>query len=122
MTSINENLSGFKSFLDQLKEELCRLVTRRIEQQLEADVSARLYRAMHQRRGELGSRSTSMVCRRCGSRHARDFSRNGHRQRQMVTRYGVITFWLPRVVCGCGGVSTSRFRCSNRINACGTMC
>ncbi len=103
MSSIKENLSGFKSFLDELKVELCRLVTRRIEQQLEAEVSARLYRTMHQRRCGLGSRSTGMRCGRCGSRHARDFSRNGHRQRQMVTSYGVITFWLPRVVCGCGG-------------------
>jgi hypothetical protein len=31
------------------------------------------------------------------------FCRNGHRKRQLITDLGVLDFWLPRVVCQCGG-------------------
>ena len=79
------------------------MVTQQIEQQLEADVRARLYRGMHQRCIDLGLHSTSAVCQCCGLRQAGDFSRNGHRKRQLVTGYGVLTFWLLRVMCACGG-------------------
>ena len=100
---ISENLSEFNSFLTDLKQELCQMVTFRIEQQLEEDVDTWLYRSHHQRREDMGKRKTGAVCCRCGSRQAQDFSRNGHRQRQAVTTYGVMSFWLPRVVCKCGG-------------------
>lgn len=57
----------------------------------------------------VGRRQTSAICTRCGSRQVQHFSRNGHRPRQLVTTYGVVTFWLPRVVCQCGGSVTMPF-------------
>src|SRR5690606_6071741 len=38
-----------------------------------------------------------------GSQQACHFMRNGYRERQMVTQFGVIDFRLPRVRCVCGG-------------------
>lgn len=100
---ISENLNAFNSFLTDLKRDLCQTAASRIEQRLEADVDTWLYRSHHQRREEVGKRKTGAVCGSCGSQQAQYFSRNGHRKRQTVTTYGVMSFWLPRVVCQCGG-------------------
>lgn len=61
-----------------------------------------LYRDAHERRKAV-KRITQARCQRCGSRRAQDFRRNGHRKRQLVTMTGVVDFWIPRVVCQCGG-------------------
>jgi transposase-like protein len=103
MLKISDNLNEFKSFLTDVKQELCRIVSCHIEQQLEADVDKWLHRSHHQRREGVGKRKTGAVCCRCGSHKAQDFSRNGHRQRYAVTTYGVLPFQLPRVICQCGG-------------------
>lgn len=103
MTSIRENLSGFNVFVSELKSGVCAWVTQQIDQQLETEVAAWLHRGSHERRAGVGQRQSGAACGRCGSRQAKDFSRNGHRPRQLVTSYGVLTFWLPRVVCACGG-------------------
>lgn len=103
MTSINDGVNDFNDFLRQVKHELRERVTRRLEARLEADVDTWLQRGPHERRQRVGRRSGGAVCCRCGSRRAKDFSRNGHRRRQLVTTFGVVTFWLPRVVCCCGG-------------------
>jgi transposase-like protein len=89
-------------FWAELQAQLAQAVIERVEKQLEAEVEAWLHRGYHQRRCHV-SRQSRAYCQRCGTRKARAFSRNGHRQRQMVTCYGVLTFWLPRVVCACGG-------------------
>lgn len=89
-------------FLAELQPKLVQMVIGSLEEQLEADVEAWLHRGYHQRRRHV-SRQSGAHCQRCGTRKARAFSRNGHRQRQLVTCYGVLTFGLPRVVCECGG-------------------
>jgi len=96
MISINE-------FVRKLKAELGDWMSRRIEDQLETEVEAWLHRRPHERRQGMERRGTGAVCCRCATRHAQAFSRNGHRPRQLVTTVGVLTFWLPRVVCDCGG-------------------
>lgn len=103
MTSIRESLSGFNGFVSELQAGVCGWVTRQIEQQLAGEVDAWLHRSSHERRAGVGQRQSGAACGRCGSQQAKDFSRNGHRRRQLVTNYGVLTFWLPRVVCQCGG-------------------
>ena len=103
MVKISDNITEFNSFLTKLKHELCQIVALRIEQQLETDIDKWLYRSHHQRREGVGRRKTSAKCCHCGSQQATHFCRNGHRERQVVTTYGVISFWLPRVVCQCGG-------------------
>lgn len=99
---INQALQGFNSFFSDLKRCLLRVVQQEIEAQLEEDVSSWLYRDYHERRTNL-NRSSQAYCQRCGSQNAACFMRNGHRRRQLLTSYGVIQFWLPRVVCECGG-------------------
>ena len=42
-------------------------------------------------------------CCRCGLRACHRFSRNGYRKRKVVTKWGDLTIFLPRVRCECGG-------------------
>lgn len=91
-----------KAFLDDLHHQLRHHVQQAIETQLETDVTNWLHRDYHQRRASV-SRQTQARCQRCGSQRATDFMRNGRRKRQLVTTFGVLDFWLPRVVCACGG-------------------
>jgi len=99
---INQNLVEIKSFLDGLYKHFNQLMSLSIEEKLESDVDKWLYRAAHERRKTV-CRVSQAECQRCGSRKAQDFRRNGHRKRQLVTGVGVVDFWLPRVVCQCGG-------------------
>lgn len=99
---INQTLQGFNSFFSDLKQRLSQIVQREIEAQLEREVSQWLYREYHERRSGVKHYSQAS-CQRCGSQAACQFMRNGHRQRQLVTSYGVLNFWMPRVVCECGG-------------------
>lgn len=99
---INETRDGFKSFFTGMQEILRQVVQQQIETQLEAEVESCLHRGYHARRSGV-HRRTHARCQRCGTQEARAFSRNGHRHREMVTSLGVVKFWLPRVVCTCGG-------------------
>ena len=103
MASIGKSLGSFKSFMGELQQALGAMVVQRIEAQLEAEVEARLHRGHHKRRAKVRARRSGAQCQRCGSQDARRFSRNGHRRRQLVTQFGVLKLWLPRVVCECGG-------------------
>lgn len=67
-------------------------------------VSLLLHRLFHQRRERLGGWiEESAFCLRCKSRGVRDFSRNGYRERTLLTPLGWVEFFLPRVRCRCGG-------------------
>lgn len=99
---INQRVAGFKAFLADLQDEFKNRVAEAIETQLEAEVESWLYRGRYARRKTV-SRQSQARCQRCGNRNVRAFSRNGHRQRQWVTTFGVVTYALPRVVCECGG-------------------
>ena len=99
---IPTNPYKINEFLAELQTELIQLVGQRIDDRLETEASAWLHREYHERRQKV-KRQTRACCQRCGSCEAGDFSRNGHRKRQMVSSQGVVNFWLPRVVCQCGG-------------------
>jgi putative transposase len=103
MTSIDNSFVSVKRFIEELRQGIGQRVADRLEKRLEAEVDVWLQRSFHERREQVGRHQTSAHCCRCGSRQARHFSRNGHRRRQLVTSFGVLTFWLPRVVCECGG-------------------
>lgn len=109
MVSIGKTITNFNNFITDLQVALAREVERRINAQLEDDVEAWLHRGYHERRAKVGARQGGAQCQRCGTRHARRFSRNGHRHRQLVTGFGVLDIWLPRVVCECGGSVTIPF-------------
>lgn len=102
LVKINQERSEIKSFLSDLQDRLTIILKQTIEDQLTNDVDKWLYRVAHARRKKV-KRISQAECQRCGSHQASDFRRNGHRKRQLVTAMGVIDFWLPRVVCHCGG-------------------
>lgn len=91
-----------QSFFKDLHHALTIQVSKMIEDRLEEDVNTWLYRGHYQRRQHVKRRSQAS-CQKCGSQEARHFMRNGYRERQMVTQFGVIDFRLPRVRCVCGG-------------------
>ena len=99
---INETIVGFNVFWEELQEIFRKQVGERIQKQLEAEVSAWLYREDYEKREKVTQQSQAK-CQKCGSRKAHHFYRNGHRRRYLVTSYGVVTYGLPRVVCKCGG-------------------
>lgn len=101
MTSINTPMKGFKSFFAELESGVKAWVSRQIEVRLEGEVEGWVYRRSYERR--VGTQQTNHQCQRCGTKQVRHFSRNGHRERQLVTGSGVLTIGLPRVVCDCGG-------------------
>lgn len=79
-------------------------VSQRLNELLIAAVTMLLGRGFHRRR-ERVSRAVEQNgrCKRCKSRQSRHFSRNGYRERQLLTTLGCISFLLPRVRCECGG-------------------
>jgi len=95
-----------ETFLDELNEGCRRLLEHKLNQQLAAEASAWLGRELHQRRATLDRRGGQARCQRCGSPRRRDFSRNGHRRRQLQTLLGGVEVWYPRAVCRCGGSVT----------------
>lgn len=99
---IKQNPERIKSFLSDIQKQLAEETCRLIEAQLEEEVRNWLYRDYHERKAKV-KRHSQAVCQRCGSVEAGDFMRNGHRRRQLVTKMGVLQFWLPRVLCQCGG-------------------
>jgi len=102
VTTITKSVYKINEFLTALEAAIGAQVVACIEAQLEAEVERWLQRRQHQRRSGV-QRKTQARCQRCGSQQANQFMRNGHRQRQLVTTHGVLCFWLPRVVCACGG-------------------
>lgn len=99
---INQDEAEIKSFLSDLQICFRKVIKQAIEDHLKKDVDKWLFRESHERRQDV-NRVSQAKCQRCGSRQARDFHRNGHRNRQVVTEMGVVDFWLPRVVCQCVG-------------------
>lgn len=110
MAKIPQSCSPVKA-RDQLKsvvEEAESCLRQRMEQRLNtlllAIVHHVLGRRYHRRRKWVSWRlQREGRCCRCGSRRSQGFSRNGFRQRQLLTRWGELSIELPRVRCKCGG-------------------
>ena len=103
MISIENSVVSFNTFVDELRVELRERVRQGLERQLEEEVEGWLHRGRYGRRQEAGGHQIGSRCSRCGTRQAKHFWRNGHRRRQLVTTFGVLSFRLPRVMCECGG-------------------
>lgn len=83
---------------------LKRAIELRLTQLLVAIVYHVLGRPYHRRRDRVPRRlRREGKCRRCGSRASHRFSRNGFRERYLLTWWGLLTIHLPRVRCVCGG-------------------
>jgi len=103
MISIETYGQDCKSFASELQAGIRKWVEERINQRLVREMDKRLARRPHQRRKDSPRRQGMCQCQQCGSRQVQDFSRNGYRQRQLVTNWGIVDFALPRAVCQCGG-------------------
>ncbi len=79
-------------------------ITQRVSDFLEEAVDYLLGRGPHERRAGVPSTVEQVgQCARCGSHQSQRFSRNGHRRRQLLTEWGVLELWRPRLICECGG-------------------
>ena len=87
----------------QLSEVLRKEATKVIQDQLEQEVERWLGRKPYQRCNRRSGRRVPARCCQCGSRYQRDFVRHGHRQRGLLTMFGALSLWMPRVKCRCGG-------------------
>ena len=74
-----------------------------IQDELEAELERWLGRRPHERRKQRSGRRIRVACRKCHSCYPRDFVRNGRRRRRLLTMFGLLTIWIPRVKCRCGG-------------------
>lgn len=75
-----------------------------VEEGLEHRLDEVLGRDFYERReGVAPWIEVSGMCQRCKSRQSRRFSRNGHRERRVLTLWGEVKLAVPRVVCECGG-------------------
>jgi len=102
MLKIHSLIESVNQLVTGIQQETARLAQQRINEQLEAEVGLWLCRERHQRRHTVTGKGQA-VCQRCGTREVKRFSRNGHRRRQLLTTFGVLTIRQPRVVCECGG-------------------
>ena len=76
----------------------------RLTEMLIAIVCHVLGRRYHRRRSRVPRRlRRDGRCSRCGSRASHRFTRNGFRERHLLTQWGTLAIHLPRVRCECGG-------------------
>jgi transposase-like protein len=96
-----------QTYVEMLQEEIGRVVRevaqRCLEGALEAEVTAVLGREWYARRAQMPHRVTQAQCKRCGTRAAWRFQRNGHYSRCVETLWGRVTVRMPQLKCDCGG-------------------
>jgi transposase-like protein len=96
--------SEFEALLLDAENTLRRAIEVRLTALLVAIVCHVLGRRYHRRRKNVSWRLHRQGrCSRCGTSASNRFTRNGFRERHLLTLWGVITIYLPRVRCVCGG-------------------
>lgn len=103
LPSIVKGQQFFKKLVSQIEQDIEQLATEHIEETLEQSVEGLLGRKDHERRHSLDLTEVEARCSDCGTRQRRRFSRNGHRRRFLTTLWAVLSIWLPRLICECGG-------------------
>jgi transposase-like protein len=110
MTKIPESCSPvnarsqLESDLLQAEASLRHNIALKLTKLLVAIVQHVLNRPYHRRRARVSKRlRREGKCCRCGSSKSRHFTRNGFRERQLLTRWGELCVYVPRVRCECGG-------------------
>jgi transposase-like protein len=94
----------FEALLLEAEATLRRTIEVRLTALLVAIVSHVLGRQYHHHRKKVSRRLRGEGrCSHCGSSASHRFTRNGFRERHLVTLWGAITIYLPRVRCVCGG-------------------
>ena len=104
----------FEELRKQMQGVVQGVVARCIEEALEAEITLVLRREWYARRRAQDRQRTSAECKKCGSRYARDFRRDGHYKRNLDTSWGRVQIWVPQVECVCGGQVTVSFQTVRR--------
>ena len=73
---------------------------------LEAERDALLHRERYARRDRADTQPVAAHCNRCNSQYRRDFRRDGHYSRSLLSLGGLVTLRVPEVECR-GGVNVS---------------
>lgn len=110
MTKIPESCSPvnartqFECALLETEATLRHTVALMLTNLLVAVVRDVLMRPYYWRRARVSKRlRRAGKCCRCGSRKSHLFTRNGFRKRLLLTRWGELSVYVPRVRCQCGG-------------------
>lgn len=95
-------------YIEQVGEALRGAVTRVIEGSLEGlletELEQMLRRPYYRRRKKIAKHETENgECNRCKSRDVRNYRRNGHRWRELDSKWGHVRIGVPQVECICGG-------------------
>jgi len=101
--SIVKGYQFFRRLTSQIEGDIEQLVSRRVEEALEEAVTMLLGRGSYERPRSSDRTWVEARCQRCGSGQRSQFSRNGHRPRSLITMWAVLSIWLPRLICQCGG-------------------
>jgi putative transposase len=110
-----ETASNRQEFIEQLEQELGRVVRTVVSQclatALEEEVNRLLGRKLYARRRHSGAReSPRTACNGCHSHKASDFRRNGHRERGLETHWGHVIVSVPQIECQCGHAVQVRYQ------------
>lgn len=98
-----------EELIGEIREKIEEFAARCIEEALEGEVTSLLGRELYERRRPPGE-ETVAECRRCGSRDAQDFRRDGHYRRHLDTSWGRLEISVPQLECVCGGSVTVPFQ------------
>ena len=88
---------------EQLLAQMAVVVTRVVEQALEAEVTVLLGRAKYARRTTAPPRRTGVVCSRCGQDWGPRWWRDSHYTRTLLLLVAAVRLRVPRLACRCGG-------------------
>jgi transposase-like protein len=87
----------------QIESMMLYVVERCLSEALETEVSRALGRRAYEPCEQAAFGASEAYCGRCRSRDRRKFRRNGHYPRFLDTHWGRVSFYMPQVICRCGG-------------------
>ena len=107
----NTNAPGFvMELVGEIRVSALYLVKRMIEESLETELDRYLGRGKYVRRHRAKRQGTGVYCSKCRSHQRRDFRRNGHYVRNLITCWGMVTLNMPQLECQCGGNVRFQYR------------
>ena len=89
--------------LSEIRGHALHLFGQVLENCLKSEVDRFLGRARYVRPKRSKGQEGGEYCSKCRSHQRRDFRRNGHYRRQLVTSWGLVRVNVPQVECRCGG-------------------
>jgi putative transposase len=92
-----------KELNKQIEGSVLKVIGRMLEESLETELDRFLGREKHVRRKRSKHQTTGVYCSKCRRHQRREFYRNGHYQRALMTHWGIVRVNMPQMRCRCGG-------------------